>query len=65
MLVEISPILESFVCTFLLLSFSDHSFKGNAKTAQNDNSSRFGKFIEVYFGTERQGLVGAKIVTYI
>ena len=37
---------------------------GNAKTLRNDNSSRFGKWFEVYFS--RSGaIVGANIVTYL
>ena len=44
-----NPILESF---------------GNAKTLRNDNSSRFGKFIELHF-SKRGHLVGASIRTYL
>lgn len=44
-----NPIMESF---------------GNAKTTRNDNSSRFGKYIEILFDGE-QNIVGAKIRTYL
>ena len=44
-----NPILESF---------------GNARTVRNDNSSRFGKFIEIQF-TATGKLVGAVLQTYL
>jgi myosin-5 len=44
-----NPILESF---------------GNARTLRNDNSSRFGKFIEIQF-TRMGRLVGAQIEVYL
>jgi len=48
-IVQTNPVLEAF---------------GNAKTTRNDNSSRFGKFIRIHFGTSGK-LAGADIETYL
>merc|ERR1719431_348552 len=48
-IVQTNPVLEAF---------------GNAKTVRNDNSSRFGKFIRIHFGTSGK-LSGADIETYL
>lgn len=37
---------------------------GNAKTTRNDNSSRFGKYIEIQFDADAN-IIGAKIKTYL
>eukprot|EP00397_Hematodinium_sp_SG-2012_P002668 GEMP01002676.1.p1 GENE.GEMP01002676.1~~GEMP01002676.1.p1 ORF type:complete len:1183 (+),score=272.76 GEMP01002676.1:35-3583(+) len=48
MVIESNPVLEAL---------------GNAKTLRNDNSSRFGKFIDLKF--EGEQLVGAAVRTYL
>ena len=47
---EASPVLEAF---------------GNAKTIRNDNSSRFGKYMEVLFDARGAAIVGAVTETYM
>ena len=46
---QVNPLLEAF---------------GNAQTVINDNSSRFGKFLELYF-TETGHVIGAEITQYL
>eukprot|EP00977_Amphora_coffeiformis_P007254 scaffold1573_cov173-Amphora_coffeaeformis.AAC.11 len=45
-----NPLLETF---------------GNAQTLRNDNSSRFGKFIHIYFDTVSGSITGASIRNYL
>lgn len=49
MLIKSNPILEAF---------------GNAKTIRNDNSSRFGKWTEIYF-SEGDKIIGGRITNYL
>ncbi|KAM3864461.1 LOW QUALITY PROTEIN: myosin-16-like [Diretmus argenteus] len=48
-IIQANPVLEAF---------------GNAKTTRNNNSSRFGKFIRIHFGSTAK-LAGADIETYL
>ncbi|CAF5199663.1 unnamed protein product, partial [Rotaria magnacalcarata] len=48
-IVQSNPVLEAF---------------GNAKTSRNNNSSRFGKFIRIHFGSSGK-IAGADIEVYL
>jgi len=51
------------VCSLYLCTFSQQAI-GNAKTTRNDNSSRFGKFIEIHFNKQFH-IQGASMRTYL
>ncbi|XP_059179629.1 myosin-IIIb-like [Physella acuta] len=49
-ILQVNPLMEAF---------------GNAKTVINDNSSRFGKYLEMFFTASSGTVVGAKITEYL
>lgn len=49
MILSCNPLLEAF---------------GNSKTSRNNNSSRFGKYIQIYFGRDNT-IKGASIKSYL
>ena len=52
---------ENIIDVFLFFSVQAI---GNAKTTRNDNSSRFGKYIEISFSKTHE-IVGANMRTYL
>lgn len=61
----------AFILHFkVLVSYFDdrllsvHQAIGNAKTTRNDNSSRFGKYIQIGF-SRRYHIIGANMRTYL
>jgi myosin heavy subunit len=62
-LLKISDILVSVRGLRCLCTFSQQAI-GNAKTTRNDNSSRFGKFIEIHFNKQFH-IQGASMRTYL
>ncbi|CAK9106539.1 Myosin-I heavy chain (Class VII unconventional myosin) (DdMVII) (DdM7) [Durusdinium trenchii] len=62
-LTEVSGEADSDVQEQILLANPLMESFGNAQTVRNNNSSRFGKWIEVQFGSQR--IVGATITSYL
>lgn len=52
------------ICYFYLFIYLFCQAIGNAKTTRNDNSSRFGKYIEIGFD-KNYHIIGANMRTYL